>query len=240
MKSTILTLLALLVMAPAALRAQDSESLYNGWSFGFEVGAGGLLPTGSLADDLKGCAVFTGGLNAEYNRLRMKADVAYGQPSFKIENPYAVVDEQGRNIQINATANPTLLGVGLQLGYTVWRGGKVSVTPLVGMSWNRLSWEQNHIKYEKDDEGNDKPLIDNVIATSESSVSWMASVDIDIRLHGKLVDSPVGDNQAHYSSAVRISPFVTYAKYGGLNPPVKGACVGLTVTYAGLLRLLRN
>jgi len=239
MKRTILILLAILTMAPAALRAQDTESWHNGWGMGFQVGLGGMAPTGSLSDDLKACALFTGGLNAEYNRLRLKADVAYGQPSFKNENPYGVRDDLGRNVQLNATASPTMIGVGLQLGYTVWRQGKVAVTPLVGMSWNRLSWDLNDIKYEKNDDGEVLPSIDDVKGTHESSFGWMASVDIDIRLHGKITDAPWGDGQAHYTSSLRVSPFVTYSKYGNLVPSVKGAVIGATVTYAGFMRLFK-
>ncbi len=241
MKRTILILLAILIMAPVALRAQESESLSHGWGFGFQVGVGGMLPTGSLSDDLKGCALFTGGLNAEYNLLRFKADVAYGQPSFKNKNPYAVLDDQGRNLQLNATANPTLLGTGLQLGYTIWRQGKVSVTPNVGVNWNRLSWDINHIKYEKDTDGTERPMIDNVTGDHVNNFSWMASVDIDIKLHGKVVDYPSSeDRQGHYVSSLRISPFVTHAKFNSFNPSVKGCCVGLTVSYAGLLRAVTN
>ena len=171
--------------------------------------------------------------------MRLKALVAYGQPSFKNENPYAILDDQGRNLQLNATANPTMLGVALQLGYTVWHHGRISVTPMAGLSWNRLSWDLNNIKYEQDDEGEERPLIDNVKATHESSFGWIASVDIDIKLHGKLVDNPFGDNQSHYTSSVRISPFATYAKYSGFNPAAKGACFGVTLTYAGFLRLFK-
>ncbi len=200
-----------------------------------------MLPTGSLSDDFKGCALFTGGLNVEYNLLRFKADVAYGQPSFKNENPYAVLDDQGRNLQLNATANPTLLGTGLQLGYTIWRQGKVSVTPNVGVNWNRLSWDINHIKYEKDTDGTERPMIDNVTGDHVNNFSWMASVDIDIKLHGKVVDYPSSeDRQGHYVSSLRISPFVTHAKFNSFNPSVKGCCVGLTVSYAGLLRAVTN
>jgi len=239
MKRTILILIAILTLVPASLRSQDMQSLYNGWGFGFQVGVGGAMPTASLGDNLKGCALFTGGLNAEYNRLRMKADVGYGQPSFKNDNPYAVLDDMGRDLQLNSTSSPTMLGLGLQLGYTVLRQGRVSVTPMVGMCWNRLSWNLNNIKWEKDDNGEEHPVIDNAVATHENSLGWMASVDVDIKLHGKLVDSPVGDNQAHYTSVLRISPFVTYAKYSHLNPAVKGACIGATVTYAGFLRLMK-
>ncbi|MBQ9555982.1 MAG: hypothetical protein IJV05_07140 [Muribaculaceae bacterium] len=241
MKRTILIILAILTLIPAALRAQGSESLYNGWGLGFEVGLGGMAPTSSLGDNIKACALFTGGLNAEVNRFRFKADVAYGQPSFKNKNPYAIIDDQGRDAQLNATANPTLVGLTFQLGYTAWRRGKVSVTPMLGLSWNHLSWELNDIKYQKDDEGIERPVIDNVTATGKSSVGWMASVDIDIRLHGKLVDSPLGgdDQQGHYTSSVRISPFVTHARCSGFIPEARGVCIGATVTYAGFLRLIK-
>ena len=237
-RTVFLILLAILALAPSALSAQEGESLFQGWGLGFELGAGGIVPTGSLSDDLKGCALFTGGLNAGYRRLRLKANVAYGQPSFKNVNPYAVVDDSKRNLQLNATANPTLLGLGLQLGCTVFRQGRVSVTPLVGMSWNRMSWDLNNIKYEADDKGEERPVIDNVVSTHVSSFGWMASIDIDFKLHGKIVDNPFGsDSQAHYLSSVRLSPFVTYAKYSRLNPAVKGTCFGATITYAGFLRL---
>lgn len=237
MKRTILILLTMLTLTPAALCGQEAESLYTGWGAGFHIGVGGMVPTGSLGDDLKGCAVFTGGFDLEYQRARLKIDVNYSQPSFKNENPYAIRDDQGRNLQLNATANPTMLGVALQLGYTVWHHGRISVTPMAGLSWNRLSWDLNNIKYEQDDEGEERPLIDNVKATHESSFGWIASVDIDIKLHGKLVDNPFGDNQSHYTSSVRISPFATYAKYSGFNPAAKGVCFGATLTYAGFLRL---
>lgn len=237
MKRTILILLTILTLTPAVLCAQESESLYNGWGLGFQVGAGGMVPTGSLGDELKGCALFTGGLNAEYNNLRLKADVVFSQPSFKNVNPYSIFDSQGRDLQLNATANPTMLGLGVQLGYTVFRQGRVSLTPLVGFNWNRLSWDINHIKYENDDEGKERPSIEDVTSSHENSFGWMASVDIDIKLHGKMTDSPFGDGQAHYISSVRFSPFVAHAKYSHLSPSPKGCCVGLTVSYAGILRL---
>ena len=241
MKRTILLILAILVLSPVALCAQETGLLYKPLGVGFQVGVGGLLPTGSLADEFKGCALFTAGVNFDYNRLRFKIDLSYGQPSFKNENPYAVIDEQGRNAQLNATANPSLFGAAFQLGYTVWRQGRLPVTPAVGIAASRLSWDLNHIKYEKDDEGIERPKIDDVTGTHQNNFSWVASVDFDIKLHGKLVDYPAGDgNQAHYTSSVRISPFVTHAKFSDFNPSVKGCCVGVTISYAGLLRALSS
>ena len=237
MKRTILILLTILTLTPAAMRAQEAESIYQPLGMGFQVGVGGMVPTGSLGDQLKGCALFTGGIYLDYNQLRLNADFSYGQPSFKNENPYAVYDEQGRNLQLNATANPTLFGFTLQLGYTVWKQGKFSITPAVGFTTSRLSWDLNHIKYETGDDGVEHPKIENVTGTHENCFGWTASVDFDIKLHSKLVDYPFGDDrQGHYTSSVRISPFVTHAKFDNFNPQAKGCCVGVSVSYAGLLR----
>ena len=235
MTRTILILLAILTLTPAALFGQENESLYTGWGAGFHIGVGGIVPTGSLSDDLKGCAVFTGGADFEYKRARLKIDANYGQPSFKNDNPYAVYDNEGSNLQQNGTANATSFGVDFQLGYTVWRQGKVSVTPCVGVIFNRLKWEMNTIKWDKDDEGVERPQIDNVTDVHENSTGWTASVDVDILLGGKFVD--MGGN-SHYTSSVRITPFITHASYSNLSPAVKGNWIGVTVSYAGLSRLL--
>ena len=237
MKRTILILLAILTLTPAALRGQETESLYTGWGAGFHIGVGGKVPTGSLDDDLKGCAVFTGGFDLEYQRARLKIDVNYSQPSFKNENPYAIYDENGRNLQMNGSANTTNLGAGFQLGYTVWRQSKVSVTPCVGINFSRLRWDMNTIKWEKDDEGEERPKIDNVTDVHENSTGWTASVDIDIMLGGKFVDL---GGKSHYVSSVRITPFITHAGYSHLSPAVKGNWIGMTVSYAGLSRLLSS
>ena len=230
-------LLALVALLPAALRAQDNVSLYKGWAAGFQVGVGGMVPTGSLSDDFKACALFTGGATFEYNRLRLKIDVNFSQPSFKNENPYAVYDDQGRNLQRNGTASATSLGIGFQLGYTVWRQGKVSLTPNVGIIINKLKWDMNSIKWEADDQGEIKPQIADVSNVSESSTGFTASVDLDILLGGKFVD--VGGN-SHYTSSLRVTPFFTHAGYSNLSPAVKGSWIGLTVSYAGLFHLLSN
>ena len=221
MKRTILLLLAILILTTAALRAQEAESLYTGWGAGFHIGVGGMVPTGSLGDDLKGCAVFTGGFDLEYQRARL----------------YAVYDNQGRNLQLNGTASTTSLDAGLQLGYTVLWQGKVSVTPCVGVNFNRLKWDMNTIKWEKDEDGVDRPQIDNVTDVHENSTGWTASVDIDIMLGGKFVDL---GGKSHYTSSVRITPFITHTGYGHMSPAAKGNWIGMTVSYAGLSRLLSS
>ena len=234
MKQTFILLVAMMMLAPAVMWGQDSESLYRGWGAGFQVGVGGKVPTGSLGDDLKGCSLFTGGLAVENNRARLKIDLTYSQPSFKNDNPYAVYDDQGRNLQLNGTASVTSLDASCQLGYTVWRNGRVKVTPCVGVNFNRLNWDMNHIKWEADDQGEVKPQIDNVTDVHETSTGWIASVDIDIRLGGKFVS--LGNGNCHYTSSVRVSPFITHAGYSNLSPSVKGNWIGITLSYTGLFR----
>ena len=230
-------LLAMLTLTPAALRAQETESLYTGWGAGFHIGVGGMVPTGSLGDNLKAGVLFKLGANVFYDRFAFKLEGTISQPSFKNENPYAIYDENGRNLQMNGSANTTNLGAGFQLGYTVWRQGKVSVTPCVGINFSRLRWDMNTIKWEKDDEGEERPKIDNVTDVHENSTGWTASVDIDIMLGGKFVDL---GGKSHYVSSVRITPFITHAGYSHLSPAVKGNWIGMTVSYAGLSRLLSS
>ena len=131
----------------------------------------------------------------------------------------------------------TSLGASCQLGYMVWRGGRVSVTPCVGVNFNRLSWDVNTIKWESDDQDEVRPQIDDVAAVHENSFGWMASVDIDIKLKGKFVD--MGGN-SHYTSGVRVSPFIAHSCYSNLSPSVKGNWLGLTVSYTGLFRLMNQ
>ncbi len=241
MKRTFLILLAILTLTPAVLCAQERESVYKPLGVGFHVGVGGLMPTSSLRDDFKGLVLFSGGINVDYSRLRAKVDLSFGQPSFKNENLHAVTDEQGRNLELNATSNPTLFGISLQLGYTVLRWNRLSITPAFGVTSSSLSWDINHIKYEKDEEGIERPLIEKVTATHKNNFSWTASIDFDIKLHGKLVDYPLGESgQAHYTSLLRITPFITRAKFSDFNPSVKGCCFGATISYAGLLRAIAN
>ncbi len=225
-------MLAIFALIPAALGA----SLLSSWGIGFHAGVGGMVPTGSLADDLKACALFNGGLDGAINQARMKLDFSYGQPTLKKENPNSAYDEQGRFLQRNATSSPTLLCFSAQLGYTVLQRGKVAVTPMVGITQSFLSWDINHIKYVKDDEAADaieRPVIEDVTGMREKAFGWTASVDVDIKLHRNPVDFPSRNNQQPlYTSSLRITPFVNILNSG------KGCCLGISLSYSGMLRCL--
>lgn len=236
-------ILALLALAPVTLSAQEEvDSLAFGpklpVGIGFQAGVGGMIPTGSLGENLRGGGLFTLGANLYYDRATLKIDGTISQPSFKNENPYAVYDDLGRNLQRNGTASPTLLGLNLQLGYTVWHQGKVSVTPNVGINFNKLMWEINHIKWTRDDQGEERPEIGDVTNAHESSTGWTASVDIDIVLHKK---RSYGNGCWHTtSSSVRLTPFITHYTYADFKPSFKGNYIGLAVSYFGILERLSS
>ena len=240
MKWTLLILLAMLTLTPAALFGQDSDSIHYTHKplvgIGFQAGVGGMVPTGSLGDNIKGGFLFTLGTTVFYDRFAFKFEGNIAQPSFKNENPYAVYDSQGRNLQRNGTASPGLLGLNLQLGCTVWQRGRVSVTPYFGINFNKLMWDMNHIKWTPDDQGEERPEIYDVTNAHESSTGWMASVDIDIVVHQKRSYS---EGTWHTtSSSVRLTPFITHYTYADFKPSFKGNYIGLTVSYFGLLERL--
>ena len=197
----ILAIVACVAMA-MGMAAQTSP-----WSYGIQAGVTAHTTTGSLSDNFKGCVGFTAGLTADYNRLRIKADVTYGQPSFKNRNMYAVVDDKGRDAQLNAVANASHLGTSLQLGYTVARLGRVSITPAAGLYYT------HH--------------------TTQGRLSWIASVDVDIRLHDAYTD--VLGTQQRLRSSLRVTPWVTSIRHKSVVPAVSGMQLGVNVTYSGLL-----
>ena len=64
-------------------------------------------------------------------------------------------------------------------------------------------------------------------------MSWIASVDVDIRLHDAYTD--VLGPQQRLRSSLRITPWVTSIRHKRVVPSVSGLQLGVNVTYSGLL-----
>lgn len=229
MRTTITTILALAVAVLAS--AQTSR-----WSYGLQAGVAAHTVTGSLSNNFKGAVGFTGGLTADCDRLRLKADVTYCQPSFKNPNMYGIFDEQGRDAQINAAANASHIGASLQVGYTVARMGAVSLTPCAGIYYSHYGWKLNDIEWKKDDNQLDYYSITNNYGTTQGRLSWIASLDVDIRLHDAYTD--LMGPQQRLRSSLRITPWVTHISHKSVVPSVKGMQLGISVAYSGLLSSL--
>ncbi len=218
-------LLLIAIVAMTTATAPAATPLH----YGFEAGVGVLLPGGDVSDLLKGEFTFGGALEVDYSNLRVKAGVAYGQPSLKVANPFGSYDAQGRDLQLNATKHPGHVATRVLLGYTAYRGSAVSITPLAGMVYHRLGWSVNDIMWSVNDEGHDVFTVTKASDVSLNSVSWQVAVDIDIKLHSRFVDNK------RYTSSVRLTPTVTGARYHGKMPTTYGGIhYGITLSYSGL------
>lgn len=224
-------LLILLLAITIGLQAQNGNNM-----LGFYGGVGSVLPTGGLHDNFDGCVTFGGGLTGAYKRITLKADIYYGQPSFNKQNMFAVTDAEGRDAQLNAAASATQLGVSAQLGYNLSLGSRVSITPSTGIYWSRYRWNVNDIEWSKNADGLDVFQAINTSTVSMGKVGWIASVDVDVRLHSRYVStSLMPGGQGRYSSVLRLTPWVASGRQNKTVPSAKGWFVGLNVSYAGLL-----
>ena len=210
--------------------------------YGFYAGVGYDLPTGSLRDNFGGSVMFHVGLTGGYKRLRAKAEVAFGQPSYRNDNIFAVApDEEGRPLQGNNSSSATHIMASLQLGYTVLSHGRLSVTPSVGAIYNRYNWDVANYSWDKDDEGRDVRTTTGVEKRNLHNVNFVASVDFDINLSSRVTNTSLtgASHRERWSSSLRITPWVAASRFNKCVPTVSGVHVGINISYLGLARLFR-
>lgn len=215
-------------------RVVSSDFLYGGYA-----GVGGLFPASSVSTDLKSHFMFQLGAEGGYGSWRLKTDVQFGQPSFKNDNIFSKYDAQGHPLQGNSDGEASYLGWGLQLGYVVYQGHRISITPNAGCYLSRYSWTVDNLEWSKDDKGKDRFQVVGDERSHVQHVSWIVSVDLDYRLHTTVTDKPfLGNGFKRFISSVRFSPFLSYGKYDNTVPSIKGVLMGVTVNYLGLLQSL--
>lgn len=226
------------VLALCALAQDKSDE--SPLSLGMQAGVGYMTTVGKLHDNFGGGVEFTGGLTADYNKLRLKADVSFCQPGFNNVNMFDIKDSEGRDAQINSNTNPTQLSLGVQAGYKVWGNRRLSVTPAVGMYYTHYAWELDDIEWSKDDNGKDIFKITDRHDVASGNVSWMASVDVDIKLHERVTTEPFFLNQRYsrLSTYVRVTPWVAGGKLKKTVPSVSGMYAGVTVRLTGFMQSL--
>lgn len=211
------------------------------YCYGVIAGVGYDYPTGSLRDNFGGSAMFHVGLTGGYKNLRLKAEVAFGQPSYRNDNIFNVPpDSEGRPLQGNSSSHATHITVGVQLGYTVLNSGRLSITPNVGGFYDRYSWDVANYSWDKDDEGHDIRTTTSVEGRKLSNFSVMASVDFDINLNSRVSNTSLTGygHRERWTSSLRITPWVAHSKFNKCDPKVSGMHVGISVSYLGLARLL--
>lgn len=234
----ILTTLACAALALCAM-AQD-ESDISKLQLGMQAGVGYMTTLGDLNNNFGGGVEFTAGFTADYSKLRLKADLSYCQPKFNKTNMFDIKDEAGRDAQINSKTNPTQLSVGVQLGYKVWQNRRISVTPAAGVFYTHYAWDLSDIEWSKDDEGNDVFKVTDRHDVSSSNVSWMASVDVDIKLHERTTTEPffLNHRYSRLSTYLRVTPWVAGGKLKKTVPSVSGMYAGVTVRVTGFMQSL--
>ncbi len=225
-----------LALGTAAQDASDVSKL----QLGLQAGVGYMGTMGDLHDYFKGGAEFTAGLTADYSRLRLKADVSYVQPDFNAVNMFGITDDNGRDAQINKNSSASQVSLGVQLGYKVWQSGRVSVTPAAGMFYTHYSWDVSNIEWFKDDAGNDYFNVTSAEDVSMGKVSWMASIDVDVRIHQRNTTEPffLNGRYSRLSSYVRITPWVAGGKLTDTNPSKSGVYAGITLRLTGFMQSL--
>lgn len=233
--------ITLVLLITSAAGAQDSErptGISSDFCYGISGGVGAMIPTGGISDIFKSSAVFQVGLTGGYNDFRLKADVLFAQPSIKKANVFERYLPEGKPAYGNAHADVSFLGLAAQVGYRVWERGNIAITPNAGVIYTKYSWDLDSLKWGTNDEG--KEIVTPVGTRKAKLHSWgfMASVDIDFKLHNSFVDPLDMGNRHRYTSVLRLSPFVATANYNQVTPHARGCVVGITLNYMGLLQPL--
>ncbi|MCQ2287869.1 MAG: hypothetical protein MJZ74_02100 [Muribaculaceae bacterium] len=235
------SILAVLVGAAMALCgvAQD-KSDESPLSLGLQGGVGYMTTTGELNDYFGGAAVFTGGVTADYNRLRLKVDFDYGQPKVNNGNPFNVRNESGDDLQLVGNSNVSQVSLGAQIGYKVFGRGRVSVTPAAGVFYTRYGMTLNDVEWKKDDKGTPYVIVTGSRDAHLSNTSWIASVDVDIKLGEHITKEPFFLNQRYsrLSTGVRVTPWVAGGKVKCADPAASGVYCGVTVRVTGFMQSL--
>ncbi|MFI3240061.1 MAG: hypothetical protein R3Y22_05675 [Bacteroidales bacterium] len=191
------------------------------FSYGGFVGVGWATLTNDLGDSFSSYFPFNIGLESEYNRFKLKVDVSYGQPKIENSNIYDVA------MQGTYSTYASLLGVNVVVGYKVYKGSRFSITPFVGGSWSKYSWNIANYEYNYEDD-----LLDvvEVLGTDMSDFNWIAGIDFDYHFNHYLIGDEDSMQKTQMTSSVRFTPYVSYASYKDTS--LSGYNVGLTVAYS--------
>lgn len=215
---------------------------YTQKAVGFYAGVGGIIPMGAIKDNFGGFVAFSVGLTGMIRDLRLKVDVTYGQPGFKQDNIFKVYDAKGRQAQGNTHASASYVAIGVALGYQVYKGNALSITPNVGGYWSRLSWNLSNYDYRKVIGSlEEERYITGTEDVKLGQFNWIASIDFDIKLKASDKEGTfLGGDRQRVSSSIRITPFVSQGSYklDSKNFSMKGIQAGISVSYFGLAEFL--
>lgn len=202
------------------------------FNYGWFIGTGPLVPTGDIDEVFKYSWLFNIGLTFGYERLKLKADISYGQPRFVDSRG----DFMGKENRWATDMYASQLAGTVSLGFEALRTKHFSITPHVGGGWSVYSWNYADFEY-KDNEWN---LVSDFQKTSQRDFSYMVGIDFDWHFHTVVSDRPffLSGRREQYTSSLRLTPYFMRASYSGLVPERSGYQVGIMLNYVGLARAL--
>lgn len=220
------------------------EFVPSDWSYGIILGVGGVFTTSDIKKYFDNCFTFTAGLTGGYRRVKVKADISYGQPNFNTPNVFGVTtitpDGVVRPAQGPMNECPTYLSVGTTLGFSVVSNKRLAITPFVGAHWSGYSWNMANLSWNNDNDDNEyRSKVTSTQSAKVKDVSWIAGIDFDIKIHKYVTSTPffLTGQREQYTSSIRITPYMAHTKFNDLGG-AKGYHMGVTVSYAGIARAL--
>ena len=206
------------------------------FNYGWFVGTGPLIPTGDIDEVFKSSWLFNIGLTFGYDRLKLKADISYGQPRFVNSRGTFMGVENRWATDLFASQ---LVGT-VSLGFEVLHTKHFSITPHVGGGWNVYSW--NYADFEKKIEDGEEVwrIVSDFKKASQRDFNYMVGIDFDWHFHTVVSDRPffLSGRREQYTSSLRLTPYFMRASYPGLVPERSGYQVGIMLNYVGLARAL--
>lgn len=190
------------------------------FSYGGFAGVGYVATTDDLGEDFSGYVPFNIGLEAYYNRLKLKVDVSYGQPQINNSNIFDV------NMQGTYSTYATLLSINMAVGYKVFKSESFSVAPFVGGYWSQSSWNVADYGYNVDNE----LIVDDVIGVDIDNFNWFAGIDFDYHFNRYLIGRGNSMQKRQMVSSLRLTPYVSYTDYSDIS--LKGYNIGVILAYS--------
>lgn len=214
------------------------------WCYGIYLGVGHIFNTSELKTNFGNCFTFTAGLTGGYKRLKLKADIGYGQADIKKPNIFNKItvtpDGETRPLQGPMSNNANFLSVGASVGFSVVSNKHMSITPFAGVHWSGYSWNMANLEWmENPDTKKYEHKVVNTEDCKLKDVSWIAGIDIDFKIYKHVSSRPFfsSGQREQFTSSIRITPYVCHAKYNDIG--ANGYHVGVTISYSGIARSLK-
>ncbi len=216
----------------------------SNWCYGIYLGVGHVFNSSELKDFYGNCFTFTAGLTGGYKRLKLKADIGYGQADIKEPNIFGKTtvtpDGATRPVQGPMSKTANYLSVGTSLGFSVINSKRFAITPFAGVHWSGYSWNMANLEWVENPETKKyESKVKNTEDCKLKDVSWIAGVDFDFKIYKHVSSRPffLTGQREQFTSSIRITPYVAHAKYNHIG--ASGYHAGITISYSGIARSLK-